>query len=173
MDFHFTHEEETFRAEVRSFLDEHMPKSDPPTGEELQQWNHALGEKGWLGFNWPKEYGGYEGTLIEQFILKEETSARRAPPLGSDFMGLTWVGPAIIMHGTADQKKKFLPELLAGESIWCTGYSEPDHGSCPQGQVPAPARRRAAGAAQVRPGRAGSRRGAEDRRSNRPALSPR
>ena len=129
MDFHFTPEEEAFRAEVRAFIDEHLPASDPPTEEELRAWNHALGEKGWLGFNWPKEYGGYDGTLIEQFILKEEMSSRRAPPIGSDFMGLTWVGPAIIMHGTEEQKKRFLPELLAGDSIWCTGYSEPDYGS--------------------------------------------
>jgi alkylation response protein AidB-like acyl-CoA dehydrogenase len=129
MDFHFSPEEEAFRSEVRAFLDDHLPENQPPTSEEMMAWNHALGEKGWLGFNWPQEYGGYDGTLIEQFILKEETSARRAPPLGSDFMGLTWVGPAIIQHGTEQQKQKFLPELLEGKSIWCTGYSEPDVGS--------------------------------------------
>jgi alkylation response protein AidB-like acyl-CoA dehydrogenase len=129
MDFHFSDEEEAFRAEVRAFLDEHLPEGNPPSQEELVSWNSALGEKGWLGFNWPKEHGGYGGSLIEQFILKEETSARRAPPLGSDFMGLTWVGPSIIMHGTEAQQKKFLPELLEGQSIWCTGYSEPDIGS--------------------------------------------
>jgi alkylation response protein AidB-like acyl-CoA dehydrogenase len=129
VDFHFSEEEEAFRAEVRAFLDEHLPASVPPSEEELSHWNHALGEKGWLGFNWPVEHGGYGGSLTLQFILKEETSARRAPPLGSDFMGLTWVGPSIIMHGTEEQKRKFLPELLAGESIWCTGYSEPDIGS--------------------------------------------
>ena len=129
MDFHFSDEEEAFRAEVRAFLDEHLPEGDPPSAEEIARWNRALGEKSWLGFNWPKEHGGYGGSLIEQFILKEETSARRAPPLGSDFMGLTWVGPSIIMHGTQEQKKKFLPELLEGKSIWCTGYSEPDIGS--------------------------------------------
>jgi alkylation response protein AidB-like acyl-CoA dehydrogenase len=129
MDFHFTPEEQAFRQEVRDFLDEHLPQGDPPSEEEIDRWNHALGEKGWLGFNWPKEHGGYGGSLIEQFILKEETSARRAPPLGRDFMGLTWVGPAIIMHGTEGQKQRFLPELLAGDSVWCTGYSEPDIGS--------------------------------------------
>ena len=84
MDFHFSPEEEAFRSEVRAFLDDHLPENQPPTSEEMMAWNHALGEKGWLGFNWPQEYGGYDGTLIEQFILKEETSARRAPPLGSD-----------------------------------------------------------------------------------------
>jgi alkylation response protein AidB-like acyl-CoA dehydrogenase len=129
VDFHFTEEEEAFRREVQGFLDEHLPESDPPTADEIAGWNHALGEKGWLGFNWPKEHGGYAGSLTEQFILKEETSARRAPPLGSDFMGLTWVGPSIIMHGTDAQKQKFLPELLEGDSVWCTGYSEPDIGS--------------------------------------------
>ena len=129
MDFHFTPEEEAFRAEVRTFLDENLPEQQPPTPEEIMAWNRALGEKGWLGFNWPKEYGGYDGTLIEQFILKEETSARRAPSLGVDFMGLTWVGPAIIKHGTPEQKERFLPELLEGKSLWCTGYSEPDVGS--------------------------------------------
>ncbi len=129
MDFHFSPEEEAFRSEVRAFLDENLPANQPPNLEDMMQWNQALVEKGWIGFNWPKEHGGYDGTLLEQFILKEETSARRAPPLGLDFMGLTWVGPAIIKHGTDEQKKKFLPELLAGKSIWCTGYSEPDIGS--------------------------------------------
>jgi alkylation response protein AidB-like acyl-CoA dehydrogenase len=129
MDFHFTPEEEAFRAEVREFLDAHLPEDDPPSEAELRRWNRALAEKGWLGFHWPREVGGYGGSLTLQFILKEETSARRAPPLGSDFMGLTWVGPSIILHGTEEQKRRFLPELLSGESIWCTGYSEPDYGS--------------------------------------------
>jgi alkylation response protein AidB-like acyl-CoA dehydrogenase len=129
VDFHFTEEEEAFRREVRAFLDEHLPAGDPPSEDEIARWNRALGEKGWLGFSWPREHGGYGGSLMLQFILKEETAARRAPPLGSDFMGLTWVGPAIILHGSEVQKQKFLPELLAGRSVWCTGYSEPDIGS--------------------------------------------
>jgi len=133
MDFRFTPEEEAFRDEVRHFLDEHLagtgPGEDPPGPEELAAWNAALAEKGWIGFSWPKEVGGYGGSLIEQFILKEETSARGAPPLGSDFMGLQWVGPAIIRHGTPEQRQRFLPELLGGSSLWCTGYSEPDAGS--------------------------------------------
>jgi alkylation response protein AidB-like acyl-CoA dehydrogenase len=67
--------------------------------------------------------------LIEQFILKEEMSKAHAPALGSDFMGLAWVGPALIRHGTPAQKERFLPDLLKGRSRWCTGYSEPDIGS--------------------------------------------
>jgi alkylation response protein AidB-like acyl-CoA dehydrogenase len=129
MDFHFTPEEDGFRAEVRGFVDEHLPSSSPPTPEEIRAWNDALSKQGWIGFAWPKEAGGYGGGLIEQFILKEEMAARGAPPLGSDFMGLQWVGPSIIVNGTEEQKKKFLPDLLNGTSVWCTGYSEPDIGS--------------------------------------------
>ncbi len=132
MDFSSTPEEEAFRYEVRKFLDEHLPSGpsgEPPSREEIAAWNEALSLKGWIGFAWPKEAGGYGGGLMEQFILKEEMSARGAPPLGSDFMGLQWVGPAIIAHGTPEQKRRFLPDLLSGRSLWCTGYSEPDSGS--------------------------------------------
>ena len=129
MDFHYMPEEEAFRKEVRSFLDEHLPSGSPPPPEEIEAWNRALSEKGWIGFAWPKEVGGYGGDLMQQFILKEEMAARAAPPLGSDFMGLTWVGPSIIANGTEEQKARFLPDLLCGKSLWCTGYSEPDVGS--------------------------------------------
>ena len=130
MDFDFSQQEQAFRKRVQGFLDEHLPeKFDARDPAFLKQWNRALGAAGWLGFAWPQEAGGGGASIIEQFILKEEMSARRAPPLGSDFMGLTWVGPAIIQYGSEEQKEQFLPELLAGESIWCTGYSEPGSGS--------------------------------------------
>jgi len=136
MDFDFSPEEDAFRAKVRDFLDTALPSDYDPAEhgygrnpEFQKKWNQALGDAGWLGYAWPKEAGGGGATIIEQFILKEEMSARRAPALGSDFMGLTWVGPSIIQYGTAEQKKKFLPELLAGKSLWCTGYSEPGSGS--------------------------------------------
>ena len=136
MDFDFSPEEEAFRSKVREFLDATLPSDYDPdehgygrNPEFQKKWNQALGKAGWLGYAWPKEAGGGDATIIEQFILKEEMSARRAPALGSDFMGLTWVGPSIIQYGTDEQKQKFLPELLAGESLWCTGYSEPGSGS--------------------------------------------
>ncbi len=130
MDFQLTPEEEAFRAEVRAFLDEHLPEPVPQDDPAfLARWNEAVRKKHWVGFNWPPEYGGGGGDLMRQFILKEEMSARRAPPLGTDFMGLTWVGPAIIAHGTDTQKAKHLERILDGLSYWCTGYSEPDVGS--------------------------------------------
>ena len=130
MDFNFSPEEEKFRDEVRAFLDENLPDSIPENDPEfIREWNAKVSAKRWIGFHWPKEEGGGGGTLIQQFILKQELLARRAPALGTDFMGLTWVGPALIVHGTDEQKKRFLPDLLGCRSSWCTGYSEPDVGS--------------------------------------------
>jgi alkylation response protein AidB-like acyl-CoA dehydrogenase len=130
MDFQLTEEEQNFRVEVRAFLDEHLPDPVPQDDPDfLKIWNKKVREKLWVGFNWPKEFGGGDGDLIRQFILKEEMSARRAPALGTDFMGLTWVGPAIISHGSEEQKAKHLEKILDGDSYWCTGYSEPDVGS--------------------------------------------
>ncbi|MFK7896306.1 MAG: acyl-CoA dehydrogenase family protein [Myxococcota bacterium] len=130
MDFHFSAEEQAFRDEIRSFLDEHLPDpvpQDDPAFSEL--WNKLVREKRWVGFNWPTEWGGGGGDLIRQFILKEEMAARRAPALGVDFMGITWVGPAIIAHGSDEQRAEHLEKILDGETHWCTGYSEPDVGS--------------------------------------------
>jgi alkylation response protein AidB-like acyl-CoA dehydrogenase len=129
MDFDFTPAENAFRAEVRAFLDANLPDPVPESPEFLDTWNRKLRERGWVGFNWPPEHGGAGGGLIEQFILKEEMAARRAPPLGRDFMGLTWVGPALIRHGSEEQKRRHLPGILDGTSVWCTGYSEPGTGS--------------------------------------------
>jgi alkylation response protein AidB-like acyl-CoA dehydrogenase len=66
---------------------------------------------------------------MEQVILKEEVARRNAPALGACYMGLAWVGPAIIEYGTEEQKQRFIPDILDGKYQWCTGYSEPDSGS--------------------------------------------
>jgi alkylation response protein AidB-like acyl-CoA dehydrogenase len=129
MDFELAREEEAFREEVRRFIAKNHPGTDQPSPDEQRRWNEKLAEKRWIGFAWPEEVGGGGGSLIQQWILKEEMAAAKAPPLGTDFMGLTWVGPALIRWGTDEQKRRFLPDLLAARSLWCTGYSEPDHGS--------------------------------------------
>jgi alkylation response protein AidB-like acyl-CoA dehydrogenase len=129
MDFDLTPEEEAFRDEVRRFIAENHPGSERPEPEAMERWNQKLVEKRWIGFSWPRELGGGGGTVIQQFLLKEEMAAAKAPALGSDFMGLTWVGPSLIRWGSEEQKRRFLPDLLNTRSLWCTGYSEPDHGS--------------------------------------------
>ena len=130
MDFNLTSAEEAFRAEVRAFLDETLPpgtnQSDP---RWIGEWLRRVREKRWVGFSWPKEVGGGGGSLMEQVILKEEMAKRKAPPLGSCFMGLAWVGPAIIQYGSEAQKQRFIPDILDGKYQWCTGYSEPGSGS--------------------------------------------
>jgi len=130
MDFSLTPEEEKFRDEVRAFLDENLPddanRNDPGF---VAGWQKKIRAKRWVGFSWPREVGGGGGSIMEQAILKEEMAKRKAPALGSCFMGLTWVGPSIIAYGTDEQKQKFIPDILDGKYQWCTGYSEPDYGS--------------------------------------------
>jgi alkylation response protein AidB-like acyl-CoA dehydrogenase len=127
VDFDFSPAEEAFRQEVRDFIAEHLPKQGGM--EEVFAWQRAVREKRWVGFSWPREVGGGGGSIAEQVILKEEMSRAKAPALGSCFMGLAWVGPAIVEYGTEEQKQKFIPDILDGKYQWCTGYSEPDSGS--------------------------------------------
>jgi alkylation response protein AidB-like acyl-CoA dehydrogenase len=127
MDFDHTPEDEAFRAEVRKFLKQHLPKK--PGFEALAEWQRQVRAKGWVGFAWPREVGGGGGSISQQVILKEEMAKAKAPPLGSCFMGLAWVGPSIIEYGSEEQKRKFIPDILDGKYQWCTGYSEPGSGS--------------------------------------------
>jgi alkylation response protein AidB-like acyl-CoA dehydrogenase len=130
MDFNLTPEEEAFRAEVRAFLDENLPEhANRLDLHFVAEWQRKVREKRWVGFSWPAEVGGGGGTLMEQVILKEEMARRKAPPLGTCFMGLAWVGPAIIQYGSEAQKRRFIPDILDGKYQWCTGYSEPGAGS--------------------------------------------
>jgi alkylation response protein AidB-like acyl-CoA dehydrogenase len=129
MDFDLTPEEEAFRDEVRAFLDENLPPADQRPPGFVGEWQRKVREKRWVGFSWPREVGGGGGSIMEQVVLKEEMARRKAPPLGMSFMGLAWVGPAIIQYGTEEQKRRFIPDILDGKVQWCTGYSEPDSGS--------------------------------------------
>jgi alkylation response protein AidB-like acyl-CoA dehydrogenase len=130
MDFQLTPDEEAFRAEVRAFLDEMLsPGTNAMDPQFLATWHRRVREKRWVGFSWPKEVGGGGGTIMQQVILKEEMAKRKAPPLGACFMGIAWVGPAIIEYGTEAQKQRFIPDILDGKYQWCTGYSEPGSGS--------------------------------------------
>ncbi len=129
MDFDYTPEEQAFREEVRSFLKDNLPPRGERPKDFLKTWLEQVREKGWVGFSWPKEFGGSDGGLIEQTILREEMALAKAPPLGTSFMGLAWVGPGIMQYGTEAQKQKFIPDILDSKVTWCTGYSEPNHGS--------------------------------------------
>jgi len=129
MDFELTPEEEAFRDEVRAFLDANLPPEGERDAAFASDWQRKVREKRWVGFSWPREVGGGGGGIMQQVILKEEMARRKAPPLGTSFMGLAWVGPAIVQYGTPEQKRRFIPDILDGKVQWCTGYSEPDVGS--------------------------------------------
>ncbi len=138
MDLNDNQEEATFREEVQSFI-----KSEAPTakkgisGEEAlvanwevnQAWFKKMAKKGWIAPAWPEEYGGAGLSTMQQFVLNEEMALNRVPRPMHLIIGLGMAGPTIIVHGTEEQKKEHLPGMIAGEDIWCQGYSESEAGS--------------------------------------------
>ena len=137
MDLNLTPQELAFRDEVRNWLAANVPKDwekhrleddMPQRFEFLRAWQKRVYEAGWAGISWPKEYGGRGATLMEQVIFTEEMARAGAPPL-ANVLGLMLIGPTIIAFGTDAQKKRFLPNILSADEIWCQGFSEPNAGS--------------------------------------------
>jgi alkylation response protein AidB-like acyl-CoA dehydrogenase len=137
MDFAFTPEQEAFRQEIRQWTKDNLPpdwgelefRAEHENREFTRQIAKKLGEKGWLAAAWPKEYGGLGLSPMEQLIYKEEMTYHRVPGIDMGVGGITWIGPALMILGTEEQKKEHLPPLARGERWWCTGYSEPEAGS--------------------------------------------
>jgi alkylation response protein AidB-like acyl-CoA dehydrogenase len=140
MEFSFTDEEESFRQEVKSFLDAELPKdfimpvlnpaSDlyrPDVWELHKVMAKKLAQKGWLALTWPKEYGGMEATPMLSAVFHEEMGYRGAP--GLDNQGVGMIGPLLIHFGSEEQKKQHIPPIVRGEIFWCEGFSEPEAGS--------------------------------------------
>jgi alkylation response protein AidB-like acyl-CoA dehydrogenase len=136
MDFDFTAEQQAFGAEVETFLDEH----DDPDVFDLTRENMAqivdtpkrrafmrqVGERGWLGMTWPKQYGGSEGEGVYEYLLNEALAARGGPQIGK---GVGIIGKTLISHGNDFLKEKFLPMILRNDVEFAVGYSEPNAGS--------------------------------------------
>ncbi len=140
MDFNFTPEDEAFRKEFRAWLDKNAPKDgklaeadtfaeddDSDWGRRVA-WCKRLNEGGWLGIDWPKEYGGRGASILQSIVYHQELGRARAPLpyIGS---GLSLIGPTLMHWGTEEQKRRFIPKILSCEDIWCQGYSEPNSGS--------------------------------------------
>src|SRR3990170_3100420 len=85
----------------------------------MREWREKLLTNGWIAPAWPKEYGGADLTVMQQFIMNEEFAEHRAPNVGG--MGVSMVGPTLIIHGNEEQKKEHLGRILAGEVQWCQG----------------------------------------------------
>ena len=87
-----------------------------------------MGERGWLGMTWPKQYGGHERTALERYVVLEEMLAAGAP-VGHHWVADRQSGPSILRNGTEAQRQLVLPRIAAGECSFCIGMSEPDSGS--------------------------------------------
>ncbi len=134
MEFQFTKEQETFRGEVQTFIDDNWSPppvtarpGDPDTNAASALFQKSLAKKGWLTMAWPKEYGGLGASHMQQLIFREETSYRGAP--GGGGQGISMVGPCLMVHGTEEQKKEHLPKIAGAEVSWAQGFSEPGSGS--------------------------------------------
>jgi alkylation response protein AidB-like acyl-CoA dehydrogenase len=135
MQLDFTDEERRFRDEVREFIAAHYPaevRERQQQGLELRKqdylaWHQAVARRGWSVPAWPVEHGGTGWTPTQRHIWNEELALADTVPIISFGTGL--VGPVIYTFGTAAQKARFLPDIVAGTVWWCQGYSEPGAGS--------------------------------------------
>ena len=135
MDLAFTPEEQSFREEVRTWVQANLPKDIAHkvhhalrlTREDMQNWAKILGKKGWLAFGWPKEFGGPGWTAIQKHLFEEECALAGSPRIIP--FGPVMVAPVIMAFGNAEQQKRFLPGIASGEVWWSQGYSEPGSGS--------------------------------------------
>jgi alkylation response protein AidB-like acyl-CoA dehydrogenase len=124
-----------FRRSVRSFVKQALPpemaervrRSAHPARADVSAWMRILYAKGWAAVGWPEEYGGPGWDGMQRIVFEEECLAADAP--AQHFANIHSVGPVIYTFGTAEQKQRFLRPLLAGDHIWCQGFSEPNAGS--------------------------------------------
>ena len=135
MDFRFSSEDDAFRQELVAFLQQELPPDWQGEGRwpEEADWDFTfqmrrkLAQRGWLTMHWPPEYGGQGTSPVRSAIFNEEMAYHRAP--GRDIFGVRMLAPTLMLFGTEEQKKTFLPPIARGEVQWCQGYSEPGSGS--------------------------------------------
>jgi alkylation response protein AidB-like acyl-CoA dehydrogenase len=112
-----------FTPELRAAFDAELEEMGGPVFREIVL---RMGKDGWLGIGWPKEYGGQGRSPIEQFIFWDETYRARAP---LHIIPVNTIGPALMQHGSEEQKSEFLPRILRGELMFGVGYTEPNAGT--------------------------------------------
>jgi alkylation response protein AidB-like acyl-CoA dehydrogenase len=127
-----------FRAEVQTWIGEAVPpdwrellSQSMPESQMLKirgEWDRLMAAGGYAGLSWPRAFGGRGFGPIEEFIFYEEVGRAGTPDM-LNFIGFDLAGPAIIAHGTEDQKQTLLPRILSCEDLWCEGFSEPNAGS--------------------------------------------
>ena len=140
MNLGFSAEDEAFREQVRSWLEEHLVgpfaacRGRGGLGDmdafipERIAWERELARGGWTCLGWPEEFGGRGASLYREVIFAEEYARARAPGRAGH-IGEGLLGPTVMHFGTPQQQARFLPPIVAGEEMWCQGYSEPGAGS--------------------------------------------
>ncbi len=138
MEFRFTQEQEAFRREVRAFLRDALPQGwrgvypDAYFHDEywgfIRDFTAKLVKKGWLTAAWPREYGGQALPHALQTVYNEELAYHRAP-VRDLTTGVQMVGPTVMIHGSDEQKRRYIPPIASGEDVYCQGFSEPGSGS--------------------------------------------
>ncbi len=139
MDLHLSEQHLKFRDELRAWLQANLRRPwrdelrDPHATEnslmELRRaWQRKLYTAGYLGMDWPPEWGGRGGTEVDNAIMEAELAAADAPQI-PNFLGIGLLGPALMHHGTEAQRRRFIPPMLSADEVWCQGFSEPGAGS--------------------------------------------
>jgi len=139
MDLQLTEQHLKFRDELRAWLRANLLRPwrdavrDPHATEDSlmelrRNWQRKLYAAGYLGMDWPREWGGRGATAVEGAIFEEELARADAPQI-LNFLGIDLLGPALIHHGSEAQRRRFIPPMLAADEIWCQGFSEPGAGS--------------------------------------------
>ncbi|MBV9449865.1 MAG: acyl-CoA dehydrogenase family protein [Streptosporangiaceae bacterium] len=132
----YTPEQERLRQELRAYFADLMTpdvraaladgSTDYGDGQAYRQVVRQLGKDGWLTLSWPAEYGGRDGSVMDQLIFSDEASVAHVPV---PFLTINTVGPTIMRFGTPEQKARYLPAIAAGEIHFSIGYSEPEAGT--------------------------------------------
>ena len=136
MDFAFSDDDETLRANVKAFIQEHVNddvvrefrefREGQPRGPHLTAVYEKLRIRGWAAISWPKKYGGQGGTRIAQYLVEEEFLREAG---GLRVAGGGTGAPAILASGTEAQKDAYIPGSIASQVVFCQGYSEPHCGT--------------------------------------------
>ncbi|MDZ4215903.1 MAG: acyl-CoA dehydrogenase family protein [Rhodocyclaceae bacterium] len=135
MNLELTPEQETFREEVRSFIQARLPDEirqrlrhgHLPRKQDTVIWQRILAERGWAAPHWPRAYGGAELGQMERLILLDEL--QRAPAPVPQVFNINMLGPVLLEFGTPAQREYFLPRLANLDLWFCQGFSEPGAGS--------------------------------------------
>jgi alkylation response protein AidB-like acyl-CoA dehydrogenase len=135
LDFDLGEQAAELRGRLRTLIADNIAEDylgaftdDPADLDVAQQFCKTLADEGLLTIAWPTEYGGGGGSIWDQTVVREEMWAHHEPR-GAQYMGLNWVGPAIMAFGSDAQKQQHLSAIASGDVIWCQGFSEPEAGS--------------------------------------------